>query len=193
MEEMYDQQMVIREKILSPRQTQVVTEVAKAKSNKEISALLKIAEKTVKMHLTTVYKILKVKNRCQLIHMILSEKHHYQKMNRFKARYAKYNQFTKASWGWYLQDGYLYVINEQMLTLVNVTGLWSDPSELEDFVNCDDEECWTLDSPYPASLNMAKQITDIVLQTRVYPFMSLMQDTKNDGKDETLLSGKPSK
>lgn len=113
------------------------------------------------------------------------------KQNKFKARYQKYNSFISNKPGWYLQNNYLYITNNQLLKYVNVTGLFSDPAELENFVNCDDESCFTLDSPYPVSFNMAKQIVDIIMQTRVYPFLSLNQDKKNDTDDQSLVINKP--
>lgn len=112
------------------------------------------------------------------------------KQNRFKARYQKYNKFTADKPGWYLKDDYLYITNNQLLKYVNVTGLFSDPSELENFISCENEACFSLDGPYPVSLNQAKIITDIILQTRVYPFLSLVQDKKNDGDDNTITAGR---
>lgn len=112
------------------------------------------------------------------------------KQNVFKARYQKYNTFTANKPGWYLKNDYLYVTNNQLLKYVNVTALFSDPTDLENFVNCEDQACFTMDGPYPVTYNQAKQITDIILQTRVYPFLSFGQDKKNDADDNTITTGK---
>ena len=52
---------------LTPRQRQVVTEMCKGKSNKEIARTLGMAESTVKLHLTEIFKTIGVKTRAQAI------------------------------------------------------------------------------------------------------------------------------
>ena len=52
---------------LSNRQKEVVDLVCKGLSNKEIATQLFITEKTVKFHLTTIFKLSGVKNRTQLV------------------------------------------------------------------------------------------------------------------------------
>jgi two-component system, NarL family, nitrate/nitrite response regulator NarL len=48
---------------LTPRQTQILALVARGESNKVIARQLDIAEATVKIHLTAIYKTLRVSNR----------------------------------------------------------------------------------------------------------------------------------
>lgn len=52
---------------LTPRQREVVTEMCKGKANKEIARTLCMAEATVKLHLTEIFKTLGVKSRAQAI------------------------------------------------------------------------------------------------------------------------------
>lgn len=52
---------------LTPRQRDVVTEMCKGKSNKEIARALGMAEATVKLHLTEVFKTIGVKTRYEAI------------------------------------------------------------------------------------------------------------------------------
>lgn len=52
---------------LSNREAEVATIVAKGLSNKSIAALLYVTEKTIKFHLTNIFKKLGVKSRAQLI------------------------------------------------------------------------------------------------------------------------------
>lgn len=52
---------------LTPRQRDVVTEMCKGKSNKEIGRSLNMAESTVKLHLTEIFRTLEVKNRASAI------------------------------------------------------------------------------------------------------------------------------
>lgn len=52
---------------VSRREREVVDLVAKGLSNKEVANLLFVTEKTVKFHLTNIYKKLGLKSRAQLI------------------------------------------------------------------------------------------------------------------------------
>lgn len=107
------------------------------------------------------------------------------KSNHIKQRYQKYNKYTGKVWGWYLKDDYLYVINDQNLNYLTVAGLFEFPSDLGDFVSCENQACWTLDSNYPISLTMATQVTDIVIKTKVNPFLTFPSDTTNNADGNT--------
>jgi len=50
---------------LTPRQRSVLDEVCKGRSNKEIARALGMAEVTVKLHLTDIFKSIGVKTRAQ--------------------------------------------------------------------------------------------------------------------------------
>jgi DNA-binding NarL/FixJ family response regulator len=67
-------QLKVREIIFTPRQSQVILEVWQGKSNRDIAEHLSIAEKTVKFHITTIFKLLHVKSRAQLICLLYQEK-----------------------------------------------------------------------------------------------------------------------
>ena len=107
------------------------------------------------------------------------------KSNPIKQRYQKYNKYTGSKRSWFIKDDYLYVLNDQVLTYVTVAGLFETPSDLAEFISCEGEACWTLDSHYPISLNMAGQITDIIMKTKVNPFMNYPMDNKNDANGGT--------
>lgn len=60
-------QNTLIQKGLSNREAEVTELVAKGLSNKEIGNQLFVTEKTIKFHLTNIYKKLHVKSRAQLI------------------------------------------------------------------------------------------------------------------------------
>lgn len=62
---MLQEQMVRRG--LSNREVEVAKVVVQGKTNKETANLLFVTEKTVKFHLTNIYKKLAVKSRTQMI------------------------------------------------------------------------------------------------------------------------------
>ena len=51
----------------TPRQRDVLTEMCRGKTNKEIGRTLSMAEATVKLHLTEIFRIMGVTNRSQAI------------------------------------------------------------------------------------------------------------------------------
>src|SRR5437764_15011255 len=58
---------VLIQKGLSNREAEVAELVSKGLSNKEVASQLFVTEKTVKFHLTNIYKKMSVKSRAQLI------------------------------------------------------------------------------------------------------------------------------
>ena len=58
---------VLIRKGLSSREAEVAELVSKGLSNKEVASQLFVTEKTVKFHLTNIYKKMSVKSRAQLI------------------------------------------------------------------------------------------------------------------------------
>lgn len=107
------------------------------------------------------------------------------KSNPIKQRYQKFNKYTGNKKSWYIKNNRLYVINDQILQFVNLAGIFESPTELENFVTCTNQQCYTDDSPYPISFNMASQITDIIIKTKVQPFMTFPEDNRNDANSQT--------
>jgi DNA-binding CsgD family transcriptional regulator len=58
---------ILMQKGLSNRESEVAELVTKGLSNKEVANQLFVTEKTVKFHLTNIYKKMNVKSRAQLI------------------------------------------------------------------------------------------------------------------------------
>ncbi len=107
------------------------------------------------------------------------------KSNPIKQKYQQYNKYTKNDSSWYLIDDYLYIINNPYLEVVRLAGIFEFPSDLNSFVNCEGQTCFSLDEDYPISLSMASQITDIVIKTKVNPFLQFPRDNSNNGNGST--------
>lgn len=106
------------------------------------------------------------------------------KSNQFSNRYQKYNKYTGSTMYFYVKNDYIYIINSLTLDFINVIGLFQDPLELSGYNNCEGDLCFTFDSQYPCSLNMASQITDIVVKTKALPLIQQFKpDDKNDGRN----------
>lgn len=102
------------------------------------------------------------------------------KSNAFEANYNKFNKYTGTTSNWYLKNNYLYITNNQLLETVSVYAIFEDPSDLSSFNDCSNNSCFGWDSTYPCSLKMANDITNIVVKTKVFPFLQLPADNKND-------------
>jgi len=107
------------------------------------------------------------------------------KSNPIKQRYAHYNKFTSKLRNWYIKDDYLYIINDKFLDLVNISGLFENPEDVSEFLDCSGQPCFTEDSSYPVSLTLASQIIDIINKTKLQPFMNANADTSNNANGET--------
>lgn len=112
---------------------------------------------------------------------------HITPTTRFRQRYKRYSRFTGNNKGWFLKDRYIYVINDDLLTYVNVDGIFDDPRDLIEFSSCEGIPCFSYESDYPVSLKMATDITDIILQTKIRPMFSVPQDTTNDSANQNTI------
>ncbi len=107
------------------------------------------------------------------------------KSNPIKQRYQQYNKYTRNDRSWCIIDNYLYIINDPYLEKVNVDLIVEFPSDLKRFVNCEGESCWTINSNYPVTLSLASEITNIVIATKVKPFLGMSNDTSNNANSVT--------
>lgn len=103
------------------------------------------------------------------------------KGNQFSEIYNTYNKYTGTKPLWWIENNHLYISGQTFIKKVNVFGIFDQPSDLADFKSCEDQSCWSVNSDYPCSLKMASMITDIVIRTKVYPYLQLPADNKNDG------------
>lgn len=108
--------------------------------------------------------------------------------NRFKYSYKKYSRYTGKNKGWFLKDNYLYVMNDTLLERVHVVGIYENPAEVGAFKDCSGDPCWTIDSPYPVSYKMSRDIVNIIKEERLKAFMAFPQDLKNDSTNEAPIS-----
>lgn len=114
------------------------------------------------------------------------------KSNPFEAKYNNYNKYVSRKAQWYIQNGYLYILNEEFLEYVTVYGLFDDPTSLVHFLDCTGNTCFDIDAPYPVSVKMANEISNYIIKAKVLPFMKFRQDDSNDGSNESAqLNGNP--
>lgn len=108
------------------------------------------------------------------------------KTNAFEEKYNKYNKYVKNKIRWFLKNNYIYIVNETFLETINLWAVFEDPTDLKEFISCNGSTCFDWEGTYPVSMKMATDITDIVLKTKVYPFLQLPQDNTNDANNTTV-------
>jgi hypothetical protein len=84
---------------------------------------------------------------------------------------------------WY--DGYIYLIGDgvDMLKMINIQGVFADPTEVKGFWNCNNNSnCYTDDSAYPISQHMIETMKQMILQTDFKIAMQTPTDQQGDGK-----------
>ncbi len=112
------------------------------------------------------------------------------KSNIFEAKYNRYNKYTSKKSQWYLRDGYLYITSELLLEHVNIFAIFENPEDLAGLSTCGGLACFSWDSKYPCSLKMANDITNIIMQTKVMPFLQMPHDTSNDALSQNQIGKK---
>lgn len=110
-----------------------------------------------------------------------------------KARYSKYTKYGAKRTGWYIKNNRLHIINNILLEKVTIAGIWDDPSELGNYISCDNQVCWSVDSIYPASLKMVESIIDIVVKTKCQTMMSFQLDNSNNASGSVPQQSQQSK
>ena len=90
----------------------------------------------------------------------------------------------------YLKNDYIYIINSDFLSKINVVGIWDTPSDLLDYVNCSGDTCFHLDDPYPCNQKMASVITDTVIKTKILPYIQMPKDDTNNANNDFQTQAK---
>jgi hypothetical protein len=101
-----------------------------------------------------------------------------------EAKYNAYSRFSSSKPKYFLKNDYLYIVTDNLaLGKVNVSGIFEDPDQVGDFSDCDGKPCWTWDTEYPISTDIAKRVVDFILQERMGVVRPAPEDTMNDARD----------
>lgn len=105
----------------------------------------------------------------------------YAPMSFSELSYIAHNKYAKNLPRYYYDDGYIYLINAAPQS-IRVKGVFEYPEKLSPF-SCDGEACYSDDSAYPISADLARTITESLLNADVR-----MERPDND-KDEVTIDG----
>jgi hypothetical protein len=107
------------------------------------------------------------------------------KSNPIKYKYQQYNKYTSNDRSWFIKNDYLYINNEIDIEKVEIAGLFDSPRDLIKFKTCEGGPSYSSEFKYPVDYKMASDITDIVIKTKVVPFMQFPMDNDNNANGNT--------
>jgi hypothetical protein len=103
----------------------------------------------------------------------------------FESKYSEFDRFSRNKLRWYFKNNYIYLIGNTSIENINITGLFENPNDLIAYTACNGSTCFSYNSEYPCSLKMAEDITNIILKTKVYPYLQYPADNTNDSNNES--------
>jgi len=113
------------------------------------------------------------------------------RISEFESKYEGHSKYTTNKPKWFEKNGYIYVINSDFINKINVDGIFENPSDLARFTSCSGSTCFDINSDYPCSMRMASTITDIVLKTKIFPYLQIPQDNTNDASNNPAINQQP--
>ncbi len=106
------------------------------------------------------------------------------KSNPIKQRYQKFSKYSGNNMIYWIKDDFLYIKNTQFLDKVSVSELCEHPSDVARF-NCSDTICFDENSEYPISMSLGSQCIDIIIKTKLMPFLQAPADSSNNANSDT--------
>ena len=102
-----------------------------------------------------------------------------------------FDKWTGKEPAWYYQNGYIYIVNPptDMLSYINIQGIFERPDEAVRFRTCDcnlnEEKCFeTLDFEYPFPQHYVDTLVKLIYQTELKLLLTLAPDTDNNGQSQ---------
>jgi len=117
----------------------------------------------------------------------------FQFQSQARTRWSRYDKYTSSLRKAYIRDGYLYIVNDLIIELVQVQGIFERPELAAEYkLNCgSDDPCFTYDSPYPVEASMIPVITEMIFKNEMTLLSMTPQDTINDGSDRVQEQPNP--
>ena len=102
----------------------------------------------------------------------------YTQTSFHRQQWHKHSKYTKNDRRWYIKGEYMYLVGESASTL-QISALLEDPEDITECQKCAPEECYTWDSSFPITLEMAGRITEMLVK-RMGILLQAPEDTNNN-------------
>lgn len=86
---------------------------------------------------------------------------HYKEIDFNSLRFQEYNKYVKRPVGYYITDGYIYLVNASP-EHIRIEGVFENPQSVESVLDCSGNYI-TFEEDYPITLDMVQQITQSIL------------------------------
>jgi hypothetical protein len=102
-------------------------------------------------------------------------------------------QYTKNDIYATLHGGRLYLksnnIDHLGLKFIDIQGVFEDPTEAARFINCENNPCYSDDSPYPINMWMEDNIKTTLIEEYLKSTLKATKDMVNDGESKQSDNG----
>ena len=113
-----------------------------------------------------------------------------QMIRPFEVNYISADKFTGKNTKAFMIEDYLYVINPGGTEYVNVRGIFEDPEEVSDFLDCGDQPCYNGSMAFPMPMDMVQAITQGMMNGELRLLAGTFSDTSLD-RGQDLTGGAP--
>lgn len=100
------------------------------------------------------------------------------------ANKAKFKKYTKHQRRAFIDNGRIYILNADNLEIIKVKGIFENPEEVSNFVDCDGVTCYTDDSQYPLPANMIGILNELVFKKYISYMLNSRQDRTNNSNND---------
>jgi len=97
-----------------------------------------------------------------------------------RAEKMSWRPFTGKSPRSFVLNNYVYVTNSLGIEIINVRGIFADPTKAKNFKTCEGDPCYTDDSEFPIPEDMITEIEDYIVKNKMSLLARTPQDTETD-------------
>lgn len=108
-----------------------------------------------------------------------------QMIKPFEVAYIAGDKYTKNNPKAYMIEDYLYLLNPNGISTVNVRGVFEDPTEVSKFIDCNGVSCYTDNSSFPMPMDMVQAITQGMMNGELRLLAGTFSDTTADRTQDT--------
>ena len=117
----------------------------------------------------------------------------FQFQSESRSRWSRFSTYTASLRKAYLKDGYLYIVNDIIIEVVQVQGIFENPELASKYKNCCGctDPCFTYDSTYPIEDSRIPLINELIFKNEMNLLSMAPQDTTNDTSDRVQEQPNP--
>ena len=112
-------------------------------------------------------------------------------INISRAPFTGYSKFGQQNPKAFYSDGYIWIINSEPIEKISVYGVFEDPTDLAQYVDCSNAPCWSDDDEYPISAWMIPTMQKLIIENNFKIMAATQTDVSGNAKSDTEPSSSP--